>query len=110
MRTNPAKSGGSAMNARKRRTGVLFGLLLFALVCLVPVTAEGQSVSQLIEQAAANNADAFNQLVALRPSVVPEIQRAFDERWPYHAYISQRTNLVRVLAAMNHIETVPALK
>ena len=42
--------------------------------------------------------------------IVPELEDALDKKWPFHAYIRQRTNVIKVLAAMNHIETVPALK
>lgn len=98
------------MHKGKRRLPRIWALLAVALIFSASLSAQAQTVSQLIQAAGAGHAESFNRLVAMGVDIVPEIQRAFDERWPYHAYISQRTEMTRLLAALNHIDTVPALK
>jgi len=74
------------------------------------VLAQNLSVNRLIDLLGVDNPQAFDELVKKGVDIVPELEDALDKKWPFHAYIRQRTNVIKVLAAMNHIETVPALK
>ena len=52
----------------------------------------------------------FRYFVSLGPDAVPILMNAIDTQWMFHAYIPQRQQAVKVMAAINDPAALPILK
>lgn len=94
-----------------RRLVVVLVLAIACSVGLGPV-ASGQNltVSQWVSLLGSGNQQAFDYFVSLGPDAVPILMNAIDTQWMFHAYIPQRQQAVKVMAAINDPAALPILK
>lgn len=72
--------------------------------------SQNLSVDQWLNLFGADSDEAFDYFVDLGTEAVPILQDAAADRWRFHAYIPQRNNIVKVMATINDISTLPVLK
>lgn len=97
----------------KRAKVHTLALVVFVLICAIfPQTAWGQNLStnQWLDLLGVENETAYEYFTAMGSEAVPILKEAIEKKWAFHAYIPQRTIVVKVLHDINDTAVIPALK
>lgn len=94
----------------RNKNRLVIMLLVTVVVCSSFVSAQNVSINQWVDLLGNDNATAHQELVDMGEEALPALQNALDVKWEFHAYIPQRTKVTQVLADMESLATIPALK
>ncbi|MDI9420014.1 MAG: hypothetical protein QM399_07595 [Bacillota bacterium] len=94
----------------RRQLSVVIAVLLCSLWMGTAVFGQNLSVDQWVNLLGTENQQAFDYFVGLGPDAVPILQQAMETKWMFHAYIPQRHQVVKVMAAIDDRSTLPVLK
>lgn len=98
------------MQWSKKIMTVLALMTVLGLGASLSVSAQNLSVSQWVTLLGSGNQQAFDCFVEMGPDAVPILLNAIETQWMFHAYIPQRQQVVKVMAAINDPAALPILK